>query len=278
MKLEMPISRESPGARLSSILQQAGSITAALAEAEARVRKNAGAFDARWQCFQWLCVLGDWPRALRQLQVAVRLAPDFSQSAYVYRDLIRAELLRREVFAGRREPGSLLPVPAWMMRLRDALTQASAGDLAAADASRQLALSEASAPPGMRDEVPFAWIADSDTRLGPTCEIVTAGRYAWLPFSQVRKLELAAPAGLLDLLWRPATVTLSDGVMTRGFMPVRYPGSEHGSDVLRLAYETSWSNVGNTGVIAVGQRTWMTDAGDVAMLDVTSLVLDAAHG
>jgi len=278
MTLDLQLSSDTPATGLSSILRQAGSVTGALAATEARVRQQPGTFDARWQLFQWLCVVGDWPRALKQLQVATQLAQDFAQTAHVYRDLIRAEVFRHEVFAGQRDPGTLLPAPAWLGRLQIALAQTEAGDLAAADSSRNLALPEVAVASGAHDGTSFAWITDTDTRLGPTCEIVTAGRYAWLPFAQMRKLELTRPTGLLDLLWRPATVTLSDGMISHGFMPVRYPGSELGSDAIRLARETNWAEVGETGVIAFGQKTWMTNAGDVALLDVSTLTLGAEHG
>ncbi|MFJ4293198.1 hypothetical protein ACIP1U_25975 [Cupriavidus sp. NPDC089707] len=77
---------------MASVLRQAGSVTGAVAEAEAVVRLQPGAFTLHWQLFQWLCVVGDWPRALKQLQVATQPAPDFAQTAHVYRDLIRAEV------------------------------------------------------------------------------------------------------------------------------------------------------------------------------------------
>ncbi len=278
MMLDVQVSGTTPAAGLSTILRQNGSVTGVLTAMEARVRQQPSAVDARWQLFQWLCVVGDWPRALKQLQVATQLAPGFAQTAHVYRELIRAEAFRREVFAGQRDPGTLLPAPDWLAPLRIALAQSRAGDLAGSDVTRNRALSEVSVSPGTHDGTRFAWITDTDTRLGPACEIVTAGRYAWLPFAQMRRLELATPAGLLDLLWRPATVTLADGVISRGFMPVRYPGSEQGSDAIRLARETNWSETGETSVIALGQRMWMTDAGDVAMLDVATLTLDAEHG
>ncbi|UDM49827.1 type VI secretion system accessory protein TagJ [Cupriavidus sp. MP-37] len=278
MTLESRIPRQGPDTRLSSFLRRGGSVNGALAETEAQVREHPGSFAFRWQLFQWLCVVGDWPRALKQVQVATQLAPDFAQTAHVYRDLIRAEVFRGEVFAGQRTPGSLLPAPAWVAKLHTALAENNTGDCSAADISRDLALSQAPASAGAHDGVRFAWITDTDTRLGPTCEIVTAGRYAWPPFAQMRKIELGKTSGLLDLLWRPATVTLADGVVSHGFLPVRYPSSEQGSDGIRLARETSWAEAGETGVIGIGQKTWMTDAGDVAMLDVTTLTLDAEHG
>lgn len=264
-------------AGLTTILQRTGSVPGAVRAAEADVRRDPGAFAARWQLFQWLCVVGDWPRALRQLQAATQLAPDFAQTAHVYRGLIRAEVFRQDVFKGTREPGALLATPAWTARLHAALALAEVGDIEGADRSRHLALSEVQASSGCHDGVAFSWIADSDTRLGPTCEIISAGRYAWLPFAQLHKLEMGPVAGLLDIIWRPATVTLIDGMVARGFIPVRYPGSEDGSDSMRLARETRWTEVGQTAVIARGQKTWMTDAGDVGLLDVTTLILGDAH-
>ncbi|MGO4812254.1 type VI secretion system accessory protein TagJ [Cupriavidus sp. 2MCAB6] len=262
---------------IGSVLGEAGSIADALAATEAGVRKQPGSFDARWGLFQWLCVVGDWPRALRQLQVAAQLAPDFAQTAHAYRDLVRMEAFRKAVFSGAREPAYLLPAPGWLERLHVALALAEACDISGADRNRNLAFSDVSDTPGSHDGQPFAWITDTDTRLGPTCELVVAGRYTWLPFSQMRTLHMRAPAGLLDLLWRPATVTLVDGSIARGFIPVRYPDSELGRDAIRMARETTWSEAGETGVMGLGQKTWMTDAGDVPLLETAMLTLGGIH-
>lgn len=273
MRTDALLSNSRSGSGLVAVLQHSGSVAQALQTAEVRVRQQPGAFDERWQLFQWLCVVGDWERALKQLQVATQLAPDFAQTAHTYRSLIRAEIFRQSVFKGEREPGAQVAPPGWMTHLRAALAQAEAGNIEAADQSRLLAVSEATTSSGAHDGVGFTWISDSDTRLGPTCELVSASLYAWLPFAQMRTLEMAPVAGLLDLIWRPATVTLADAVVCRGFVPVRYPGSEHGGDAIRLARETQWTETGETGVTGLGQKTWMTNRGDIGMLDVTSLVL-----
>jgi type VI secretion system protein ImpE len=49
---------------------------------------------------------------------------------------------------------------------------------------------------------------------------------------------------------------------------VRYPGSELADDAIRLARESRWREEGKTGVFGLGQKTWMTDAGDVGLLDL----------
>ncbi len=261
---------------LAAALRHSGSVAQALQNAEVRVRQQPGAFAECWQLFQWLCVMGDWPRALTQLQVATQLTPDFAQTAHVYRNLIRAEVFRADVIKGAVEPGALLPSPDWMTPLCNALALAEAGDTDGSDHYRQQALSEVPNSSGAFDGSRFDWITDSDTRFGPTCEIVSGGRYTWLSFAQMRKLEMERVTGLLDLVWRPLTVTLVDDTVSRGFTPVRYPGSERGSDALQLARETHWSEVGQTGIVARGQKTWMTSAGDVGLLDVSTLILDDA--
>lgn len=262
---------------LAAALRYSGSVAQALQNAEVRVRQQPGAFAERWQLFQWLCVMGDWTRALKQLQVATQLATDFTQTAHVYRGLIRAEVFRTDVIKGAREPGALLPSPDWMTPLRNALALAEAGDTDGSDQYRQQALSKVPDSSGAFDDSRFDWIADSDTRFGPTCEIISGGRYAWLPFAQLRKLEMRPVAGLLDLIWRSVTVTLVDGTVSRGFTPVRYPGSERESDALQLARGTHWSDVGETGIVALGQKTWMTSTGDVGLLDVSMLTVGDAN-
>ena len=276
MTTDTPLLEPASKSGLAAALQHCGSVAQALQNAEVRVRQQPGAFAERWQLFQWLCVKGDWPRALKQLQVATQLMPDFAQTAHVYRDLIRAEVFRADVIKGAREPGALLPSPDWMTPLRNALALTEAADTDGADHCRQQALSKVPDSRGAFDDSRFAWITDSDTRFGPTCEIVSGGRYTWLSFAQMRKLEMGPVTGLLDLVWRSVTVTLVGGTVSRGFTPVRYPGSERGSDALQLARETQWSEVGQTGIVARGQKTWMTSAGDVGLLDVSTLILDGA--
>ena len=276
MTTDTPLLEPGSKSGLAAALQHSGSVAQALQNAEVRVRQRPGAFAERWQLFQWLCVTEDWLRALKQLQLATELMPDLAHTAHVYRDLIRVEVLRVDVVKGTREPGVLLPSPDWVTPLRNALALAEAGDMNGADHCRQQALSKVSDSGGAFNGTSFDWIADSDTRYGPTCEIVLSGRYAWLPFAQMRKLEMGPVTGLLDLVWRSATVTLPDGSIHRGFTPVRYPGSQRGSDALRLARETHWSEVGETGIIALGQKTWMTSAGDVGLLDVSTLILGDA--
>ena len=54
--------------------------------------------------FQLLCVLGQWERALNQLNVAFELDASTLPMVQTYREAIACETLRLQVFAGQKAP------------------------------------------------------------------------------------------------------------------------------------------------------------------------------
>ena len=66
-------------------------IAAQIERIESHIRAQPTCAAHRWALFQWLCVTGDWARAVIQLQTWAKLEPQQAQAAQVYRDLIRAE-------------------------------------------------------------------------------------------------------------------------------------------------------------------------------------------
>jgi len=245
-----------------------------LAQAEAQVREQPVVGRHRWILFQLLCVLECWDRAVQQLQVCAQLSPELATVALAYRDLIREERRRARVLTACERPGFVFDTPSWVDGLLDALRFAAAGELDEADIARQRALDEAPLVPVRNSERRLDWIADSDSRLGPVCELITAGCYRWLPFSDISAWHVEPPTTLLDLIWTPCVLTLVDGSAVRGFMPARYPsvanaaGDRDESDALLLGRKTIWQEVGLTGVIAEGQKTWVTSAGDFSLFEL----------
>lgn len=240
---------------------------------------RAGAFEAarsqptsaraRWLAYQLLCIDGDWTRALKQLQVWATLEAESTMRAQLHRGLVTTDAFRTEVFAGLRRPGFVNPPPAWLDTLVEANVALARGNATESDRLREAALdaAEASRGEGPRTGA-FAWLADSDTRLGPACEFFTAGGYRWIPFEQMRALEIRPAGTLTDVVWVPARVAMRDGSAFDGYMPTRYAGSEHGQPPIRLARETHWTSVGKTAVIGAGQKVWSTDAGDWGLLEI----------
>lgn len=230
----------------------------------------------RWALFQWLCVARDWERAIRQLQVFGQLESVSTPVVQASRDLVRAERWREQVMAGGRLPGAVVEdVPPWMNGLLKSLQHMRHGEIEAADEAREVALSAAPSVAGKSQSREFEWICDSDSRLGPVCEMIVAGSYRWLSIANIARWRIAKPASLLDLIWAPCSITLLDGTELNGFMPARYApvsyvqGAGASTDsALALGKRTEWQQIGRSGVIGVGRKTWATSAGDVGVFEL----------
>ncbi|MBU1354453.1 MAG: virulence protein SciE type [Gammaproteobacteria bacterium] len=225
--------------------------------------------------FQLLAVVSDWNKALAQLQVCAQLDPKALPMAHAYREAMRCELLRSEVFEGRRTPFIVGEPPEWLSYMVDALkaqadtTQEGAFDL------RTRALDMAPAISGTLNGEPFGWLSDSDSRLGPVFELYSNGCYYWVPFSAIRSIALEKPQDLRDVVWQPAELTLVNEGTLQGVVPARYPAHADDDDGLRLARRTEWSEIGGDHVAGRGQKVLITEQGDHALLDVRTVAFNA---
>jgi type VI secretion system protein ImpE len=114
-------------------------------------------------------------------------------------------------------------------------------------------------------------------RLGPVCEAIINGRYYWIPFDRLSRIDLEAPSDLRDMVWTPAHFLFTNGGEMVGVIPTRYPGSESAQDpAVRLARKTVWNEVAPDVFHGLGQRLLATDTGEHALLDVRAIVLGAA--
>jgi type VI secretion system protein ImpE len=263
--MTMPFAAQEPAGRGLDNLP----IAARIEQIESHIRAQSIFAAHRWALFQWLCITGDWARAVIQLQTWAKLEPQQTRAAQIYRGLIRAERWRQQVVAGSERPGFILEPAPWVMELAFALRLAGNGQREHADEVREKALDAAPLIAAYTPRGVASWIADSDSRFGPVCEVITAGNYRWVPFADLAAWHIAPPENLIDLVWAPSVLTLTDGNVVRGFMPARYLGSEAATDVLRLGRETVWHETGRTAVIALGQKTWTTSQDDFGLFELS---------
>jgi type VI secretion system protein ImpE len=255
-----------------------GKADQALTELQQEIRRNPADPKLRVFLFQLLAIQGQWERALVQLNTAAELDPGALAMAQMYREALRCEALRTEVFAGKRSPLIFGEPPAWIGLLVEALRLAAQGQHAAAEQLREQALEAAEAISGRIDGQPFEWLADADPRLGPTIECIVAGRYLWAPIQNIRQIVIEKPEDLRDLVWMPVHFTWSNGGDTVGLIPTRYPGSEHSQDeAIRMARKTLWVEASPGTSWGLGQRLFATDAGDYALMDTRKIELDLAN-
>lgn len=248
-----------------------GRLNEGLAALQSEIRQHPADHRLRVFLFQLECVLGRLDKALTQLQVVASLNADTMLLAQIFRPVIACELLRREVFMGRRTALIFGEPAEWIGLLVQAAALVAEGKFAAATELRQRAFEAAPTTAGKVDGRPFEWIADADSRLGPLLEVILEGKYYWVPFSRLAKLELEKPVDLRDIVWLPARFTWTNGGAVSGHIPVRYPDSETASDdKLRLARKTDWKEAAPDCFLGLGQRILATDAGEYPLLECRS--------
>lgn len=221
--------------------------------------------------FQLLCVLGDWKRAVAQLRLSAELDPGATLMAQTYREAILCEVYREKVFNGEKDPLILGEPEAWLAQLIEAQKLLSQGHSEQAATLRDTAYEAAPATAGSIDGTPFEWIADADMRLGPVLEVVLNGRYFWLPFTQIQKLEIDEPSDLRDTVWMAGTLTLANEGAMPVLIPTRYPGSTTAGAAVQMARETQWQDAGAGAYVGLGQRLLTIGEKDFALMDMRSL-------
>jgi type VI secretion system protein ImpE len=264
-----------------------GNLEVALSNLQAQIRSQPAKAELRIFLFQLLTISGQWERALMQLNVAAELDAGALAMAQMYREAIKCELLRAEVFAGRKSPVVFGQPEEWLALLIESLLVGDASQAGHSQSLRERAFDAAPATKGSLDDQPFEWIADSDMRLGPVCEAIINGRYYWVPYERLSRIDLEPPTDLRDFVWLPANFQFANGGEAVGVIPTRYPGSQHADDAqVRLARKTVWNEIAPDFYCGLGQRTLNTDAGEHALMDIRRILIgtavtqsqDATHG
>lgn len=257
----------------------ANDLKGALEALQESVRSNPSDAKLRIFLFQLLCVMGDWKRAINQLKLSATMDPAALEMAQAYREVLRCEVFREKVFSGEREPLVFGEPNEWIALLMEAQKLLATGKPEEAAALRDKAFEAAPAIGGELNGERFDWVADADMRLGPVLEAVVNGRYFWMPFAAIREMHVDEPTDLRDAVWTGARITLQNGGEVTAFVPTRYPGTiESGEGAAMLAKRTDWVDAGAETFVGVGQRLLATNAGDVALMDLRTLVLDAVEG
>jgi type VI secretion system protein ImpE len=248
---------------------KAGELDEALGCAQEAVRKTPADARPRILLFQLFSVLGQWERALTQLNVVRDMDPECMVLAEIFRPVLQCEALREEIFAGKRSPLIFGEPAEWIGLLVQANALLAQNQAAAALELRDKAFEAAPATTGKINDQSFEWIADGDSRFGPMVEAIIDGKYYWVPFFRIASLTTASPEDLRDLVWTATQFVWANGGEAPGFIPTRYPGTEKATDnSLRLARKTEWIDQGNELFFGVGQRMFATDQAEVALTEV----------
>ncbi len=254
-------------------LFQAGRLDEAITTLNGEIKKNPTDLDRRVFLAELLSFAGNLERADLQLDTIGLQEPQVAITMALFRQLVRAEQARRQLFADGRLP-EFIDQPADHLRLHlEALVALRAGDVA--DAVAKLAQAEELRPPmsGSHDGVAFEDFRDLDDLTGGFFEVYTStGKYFWIATETVELVEFRAPERPRDLLWRPAHMVVRGGPDGEVYLPTLYGGAPADAETaVKLGRATEWSDDPDAPVRGTGQRCFLVGDESVPMLQLGTL-------
>lgn len=253
-----------------------GKLTEAIAAVIEEVRKSPTDTSRRLLLAELLCFTGDLDRADKQLDALGHQDAKALPWIQIFRHLIRAEQDRQAYFSTGHVPEFIGLPEAGERRLMEAAIRVREGALA--EASELLTEAEAARkkPRGTSDDTPFDDFRDLDDLTPSVLEVLTsAGKYFWIPFTQVESIEFFPPERPKDLLWRKARLIVKDGPDGEVYVPALYPGSATNTDdAVRLGRTTDWTGGDGEPVRGVGQRTFLVGEEAVPIMELVTVTFD----
>jgi type VI secretion system protein ImpE len=227
---------------------------------------------ARIFLFELLCFSGDLERAGKQLDIVGHQSLEMQVGTGIYQQILAAEKTRRTVFMEGTLPSFLTPPTENLNLYLEALKLIREHEAAKARSSLEKAISAQPVLVGQADGKPFEGFMDADPFLGPFLELIAADRYSWLPYEEIRHIELKKPVYLRDMIWQQAKIEARAGDVGEVFLPVLYPGTHTcENEVIKLGRMTDWIDVGENLVRGVGQRLFLIDGTERAMLEISEI-------
>lgn len=253
---------------------KAGDIEGAVAAAMATVKSTPRDAGARWLLSEMLLFAGDFERADRALDAVIEETP--SPTVMEFRQLLRAEVARRQVFTDGRVPKFQGEDPTDAQKAAaQAITLLRAGDAAgAAEAASQVESLRPRAP-GKADGVAFDDLRDADDVLAAILEVhTTGGEYMWVPVERLRALSFDEPKRPRDLFWRRCSIEMKDGQEGVVYVPAIYPWTTKTlPNPLRLGRGTEWQD--DSGLVrGLGMREFLIGEDAKTLAELTEVTFD----
>ncbi len=259
----------------SSDLFRNGDLTAAVDAALAEVKRNPTDVPSRFFLAELSCFAGDLERAERQLEALMQQSTEEAVLISLFRQLIRGETMRMQVFREGRPPELVTPLSEEMSNALQLLTHVRGNDIAKAVTFLPDATSACNEVKGTCNGKPFEGIRDLDDRIFPVLETITStGKYFWTPWTSIEYLEFTKPQRAMDLLYRRALISVAGGPEGEVFVPTRYVepvDSAQVTDSHKLARATDWIGDVESVIQGVGLRTFLVGEDDISLMELESI-------
>ncbi len=255
-------------------LYRQGKLSEAIGAANAAVRAAPASLGPRVLLAELLLFDGNFERADVVLDAAGDVEPSAAVVVAEFRQLLRAELARRQLRRDGRVPEFLGEPTPTLQALLAARVALRAGDRATAAA--HAAEAEALRPhvAGRHGETAFDDLRDAcDLHAGLVEVLTTTGKYFWIPAERIGSAVFHPAKRPRDLYWRRATLSVQDGPDGEVYIPAIYAAEEGQAAEVKLGRSTEWVE-GDGLVTGLGQRIWLLGEEAVTMqaLDTLEMV------
>ena len=228
-------------------LYKEGKLADAIASLQDELRSSPHDVPRRTFLFELLCFQGQFERAWKQLEVIESADPSSYLGTTWFKQVIRAEEHRQEMFRKGEIPGRM---------------------------------DDGASGPGTLNGESFEDIRDGDPRIGPRLEMIAAGRNLWIPFSELSALTVSPPKLLRDLYWASGEVLSihpEAGEATEVLLPAMTALAWQNPDErVRLGRLTEWIEVDTGEETPVGQKLLLVDDEEFPLLEIRELKFDRA--
>ncbi|WP_298225188.1 type VI secretion system accessory protein TagJ [Acidocella sp.] len=249
-------------------LFRAGRLADALAAATAEVKKAPTDLGRRVLLAELLLFSGNLERADVILDAAGQLDPSVAVVVSEFRQLLRAETARRQLYRDGRVPellGDLEPSGQASMKALVALREGNLAEAAEAAAQAEELRSRIS---GTANGQPFDDFRDADDLFPGYIEtLTTTGKYFWIPVSRIESMEFHPPKRPRDLAWRRCSMSVKAGPDGDVYIPAIYFADDEVDEAHRLGRATSWSE-GEGPVRGIGQRVFLAGEEDLSIMQL----------
>jgi type VI secretion system protein ImpE len=251
----------------------AGRLTAALKQVTEELRTNPGDTRLRVFLFELLCFAGELERARKQLEIVAQNGAESEIAVHRYMQVLTAEAKRRQCFSSGLRP-KVIGEASYAQTYFEALDCFREGKVLSAAEILEDVQDELPAVQGSINGDAFQSFADANDLTGPFAEAFLEDQYCWIPWALVKSVSLSKPRYLRDLAWLPVSLELENGLAGDVFFPVLYVDSyEQATDIVKLGRETRWREDIDGLAIPIGQKTFVADERDYALLEIESLEL-----
>lgn len=261
---------------------QKGNLAEAVAAATADVKRQPLKPEPRVVLAELMCFSGNLDRADELVEGASKQNRAPVPGLILLRQLLRGEVARQQWYEEGRPPQTKSEPSPELATALQAVVEFRAGDqAAAADKVGSLAQShdrQGTLQLTSGEELRFESLRDLNDLTASVAELVSsAGKFFWVPWTEVRRAKFEPVQTLRDVLWRPVEITFTDESTERYFMPCLYSGSARSKvDTFRLGQATDWADLGAGLISGIGLRMFLAGESTPTMFEVADIQFDGA--